>query len=31
MALWKENSNTATVPAPTKDAPIMTPPPPNPH
>src|SRR6476646_7363928 len=26
MALWKENSNTAT--APTKDAPIMTPPPP---
>jgi cytoskeletal protein CcmA (bactofilin family) len=26
MALWKENSNTATVPAPTKDAPIMTPP-----
>ena len=27
MALWKENSNTATVPAPTKDAPIMTPPP----
>jgi cytoskeletal protein CcmA (bactofilin family) len=28
MALWKENSNTATAPAPTKDAPIMTPPPP---
>ena len=27
MALWKENSNTATAPAPTKDAPIMTPPP----
>ena len=26
MALWKENSNTATAPAPTKDAPIMTPP-----
>jgi cytoskeletal protein CcmA (bactofilin family) len=26
MALWKENANTATVPAPTKDAPIMTPP-----
>ena len=28
MALWKENSNTATAPAPTKDAPNMTPPPP---
>jgi cytoskeletal protein CcmA (bactofilin family) len=28
MALWKENSNTATAPGPTKDAPIMTPPPP---
>jgi cytoskeletal protein CcmA (bactofilin family) len=26
MALWKENSNTATVPGPTKDAPIMSPP-----
>ena len=25
MALWKENSNTVTAPAPTKDAPIMTP------
>ena len=25
MALWKENSNTVTAPAPTKDASIMTP------